>query len=85
VGVAQISRAATATVSATVTARDGNKFIAQIMFLAIKSPKTGKSAIKIFHFSHHETNASLIFHMWQVKKVPKVRKARTFFSINSLV
>jgi hypothetical protein len=36
-------------------------------FLAIKSPKTWKSAIKIFHFSHHETNTSLIFHMWQVK------------------
>jgi hypothetical protein len=36
-------------------------------FLAIKSPKTWKSAIKKFHFSRHETNTSLIFHMWHVK------------------
>jgi hypothetical protein len=36
-------------------------------YLAMKSPKTWKSAIKKFHFSHHETNTSLIFHMWQVK------------------
>jgi hypothetical protein len=38
-------------------------------FLAIKSPKTWKSAIIFFHFSHHETNSSLIFHKWQVKKL----------------
>jgi hypothetical protein len=35
--------------------------------LAIDSPKTWNSAIKNFHFSHHETNTSLIFHKWQVK------------------
>jgi hypothetical protein len=39
--------------TATATARDRRK--------------TWKSAIIFFHFSRHETNTSLIFHMWQVK------------------
>jgi hypothetical protein len=42
-------------------------FSLKTCFLAIKSPKTWKSAIIFFHFSRHETNTSLIFHMWQVK------------------
>jgi hypothetical protein len=44
-----------------------NFFSLKSCFLAIKSPKTWKSTIKKFHFSRHETNTSLIFHMWQVK------------------
>jgi hypothetical protein len=44
-----------------------NFLLLKSCFLAIKSPKTWKSAINFFHFSHHETNTSLIFHMWQVK------------------
>jgi hypothetical protein len=31
----------------------------------------GKSAIFFFHFSHHETNTSLKFHMWQAKMSEK--------------
>jgi hypothetical protein len=44
-----------------------NFFSLKSCFLAIKSPRTWKSAINFFHFSRHETKTSLIFHMWQVK------------------
>jgi hypothetical protein len=46
---------------------DGKKIIAQIMFLSHKKSFNVKISNKKFHFSHHETNTSLIFHMWQVK------------------
>jgi hypothetical protein len=46
-----------------------NFLLLKSCFLAIKSPKTWKSAINFFHFSHQYT--SLIFHMWQVKKSGK--------------
>jgi hypothetical protein len=61
---------------------DGKKFVAQIMFFSHKKSLNVKISKKSFHLSHHETNTSLIFHMWQVK-IETLKKSN--FQSNSTI
>jgi hypothetical protein len=51
------------------TARDRRKKIYRLnqIFQPLKVLKRENQQYFFLHFSHHETNTSLIFHLWQVK------------------